>query len=182
MKRILIILIAIFLFTGCATTQMLRPETLPDFSPKKDTAILVIIRDYFIGNAIVFWNYLDTKFIGETKGNTYFVTEVTPGEHYVICSTENTAVALLNFEPGKRYFLREGVTMGLWRARTSGFSPMTSQEATKAIEDCTYLELDPNLSFPDMDPELYKTAIEEYHTGVKEDPEGYKTMVEYRGE
>jgi hypothetical protein len=52
----------------------------------------VIIRDYFMGNAIVFWNYLDGKLIGETKGKTYFVTNVQSGPHYVIVATENTAL------------------------------------------------------------------------------------------
>ena len=44
-----------------------------------------------------FWNYLDDQFIGETMGNTYFITDVEPGRHYVVVETENTCVADLNF-------------------------------------------------------------------------------------
>jgi len=182
MKRIVLILVCLALLSGCATTQMLKPEQPPQLSAKPDAALLVIVRDAFIGNAIVFWNYLDGKFIGETMGKTYFITHVPPGEHYVVVTTENTATAHLNFEAGKRYFLYEGVTMGMWRARTSGFSPMTADDAQKSIGSCTYLELDPSKPFPDMDPALYQKAIEEYEADVKANAEAYKEMLEYKGE
>ncbi len=182
MKRVVVIAVILALFTGCATTQMLKPEKPPVLEPGSDSALLVIVRDAFIGSAIVFWNYLDGKFIGETMGRNYFVTQVPPGEHYVVAATENTGVAHFNFEQGKRYFLRQGVTMGLWRARTSGFFPMTAEEAHKAIQKCTYLELDPQKQFPDMETAVYQKAIEEYNTGVKENPEGYKELLEYKGE
>jgi hypothetical protein len=144
-------------------------------------ATLVIIRDTSFGFAIVFWNYLDGKLIGETKGKTYFVTRVKPGPHYVVVATENTAVAHLDFQPGKTYYLREGVLMGLWRARTSGFSPMTQQEAVEAMKSCTYMEYDPKRGGEDMDPKLYQQAIADYHTEVKQNPAGFKDMLEYKG-
>ena len=59
---------------------------------------------------------------------------------------------------------------------------MAAQEALESIKNCTYLELDTGKSFPDMDPELYKKAIEEYEADVKDNPENYKEMMEYKGE
>lgn len=59
---------------------------------------------------------------------------------------------------------------------------MTSEEALKSIKDCTYLRLDTTKTFPDMEPALYQRAIDEYHAGVKEDPDGYKELLEYKGE
>ena len=50
---------------------MLKPEQPPELAAKEDKALLVIIRDTYFGGAIVFWNYLDDQFIGETMGNTY---------------------------------------------------------------------------------------------------------------
>ena len=182
MKRTLIFIVCIVWLTGCATTQMIKPETPPELTAAPDSALLVIVRDSFLGGAIVFWNYLDGKFIGETMGKTYFVTQVPPGEHYVVSATENTGIAHLNFEAGKHYFLRQGIAMGLWRARTSGFYPMTSEEAHAAVKNCTYLKMDPNKTFPDMEPALYQKAIEEYHAGVKDHPEAYKELLEYKGE
>lgn len=182
MKRVLLLVVAIALFTGCATTQMIKPENPPQLAAKSDSALLVIVRDAWLGSAIVFWNYLDGKFIGETMGKTYFIAHVPPGEHYVVAATENTAVAKLNFEAGKRYFLRSGVTMGVWRARTSGLFPMTAAEAKEATQGLTYLALDPSKTFPDMEPDLYQQAIKEYQQGVKENPDSYREMLEYKGE
>ena len=182
MKRVFLLVLFVSLISGCATTQMLMPEKPPEFGAMPDMAQLVIIRDTYFGGAIVFWNYLDGKFIGETKGKTYFITSVQPGEHYVVSATENTGVAHLNFQAGKNYFLRQGVLMGMWRARTSGFFPIPALEAKEVIQDCTYLQLDPAKTFPDMEPELYQKAIEEYEAGIKENPEAYKELLEYKGE
>ncbi|MGD8834770.1 MAG: hypothetical protein PVJ84_10490 [Desulfobacteraceae bacterium] len=182
MRRTFLLIVCIALLAGCSTTQMLQPKKPLELSANPDSALLIIVRDAWIGSGIVFWNYLDGKFIGETMGKTYFVTQVPAGEHYVVGATENTAIAHFDFQPGKKYFLRQGVTMGVWRARTSGFYPMTAEEAQQAMPNLTYLQLDTAKEFPDMDPELYKTAIEEYHTGLKENPEGYTELLEYKGE
>jgi hypothetical protein len=181
MKKSILIISFIFLLASCATTHMAKPEKAPDLSFSPDTATLVIIRESWVGGAIVFWNYLDGKLIGETMGRNYFVTPVTPGSHYVVVATENTCVAHFDFKPGKTYFLGEGVTMGVWRARTSGFYPMTQEDATKAIKNCSYLEYDPKTGQEDMDPKLYQQAIDEYLKDVKENPDAFKDILKYDG-
>ena len=181
MKKFILIISFIFLLAGCATTHMVEHEKTPDAILQPDKATLVIIRETWFGFAMVFWNYLDEKLIGETKGQTYFVTPVTPGPHYVVVAVENTGVAHFDFKAGKTYFLREGVIMGIWRARTSGFSPMTPEEAAKAIKDCTYLEYDSKAGQEDMDPQLYQQAIDGYLKEIKENPEGFKDILKYDG-
>jgi len=182
MKRLVILVICGALLSGCATTQMLRPEHPSELLAKEDKALLVIIRDGFVGSGIVFWNYLDDQFIGETKGNTYFITDVDPGQHYIVVESENVCAANLTFEAGKRYFLREGATIGWWRARTSGFSPVGAEEAMELIKNLTYLERDENGELKNMDPEVYKTAIEEYKADVEANPDAFKEMLQYEGE
>jgi hypothetical protein len=181
MKKIFALLAVVFIFSGCAATSMIAPERQPNLAPVSDKATVVIIRDAFIGNAIVFWNYVDGKFIGETKGKTYIVTQVASGKHYLIVTTENTAVAQIDFQPGRIYYLREGIAMGIWRARTSGFSPMTPQEAKEAMNSCTYWEIDPKNAMKDMDPKLYEQAITDYLVEVKQNPEGFKDILQYQG-
>lgn len=181
MKKIAPILLFVFLFAGCATTHMAKPEKALDPSFQPDKATLVIIRELWFGTGIVFWNYLDGKLIGETMGQTYFVTPVTPGPHYVVVATENSAAAHFDFKPGKTYFLREGVIMGNWRARTSGFYPMTPEEAGKAMKDCSYLEYDFKTGGENMDPKLYQQAIDEYQNELKENPEAFKDILKYDG-
>jgi len=181
MKKSILMIAFIFLLASCATTHMAQPDKAPELTSSSDKATLVIVRETFFGGAIVFWNYLDQKLIGETKGKTYFVTSVAPGPHYVVIATENTAVAHFDFKPGKTYFLGQGVAMGLWRARTSGFYPMTQEDAAKAIKDCTYLAYDPKTGQEDMDPQLYRKAIDEYQKDVKENPDKFKDILEYDG-
>ncbi|MBI4633659.1 MAG: DUF2846 domain-containing protein [Deltaproteobacteria bacterium] len=181
MKRLALLAICIFLLSGCTTSYMVKRDITPEIKAKSDAATLVIIRDTSFGFAIVFWNYLDGKLIGETKGSTYFVTQVKPGPHYVVVTTENTAVAHLDFQQGKTYYLREGVLMGWWRARTSGFEPLTHQQAMESMKECTYWELDASKITEDMDPKLYRAAIDEYHAEVKQNPGGFKSILEYKG-
>jgi len=181
MKKIAMLLISIFLFSGCATGIMVKRDAKPEITAKSDSATLVITRDTSFGFAVTFWNYLDGKFIGETTGKTYFVTSVKPGPHYVVVASENTAVANIDFQPGKTYFLREGVLIGLWRARTSGFEPLMYEQAMESIRSCSYQEIDMSKTAEDMDPQLYKKAIEEYHAEVKQNPDGFKAILEYKG-
>lgn len=181
MKKSIFMLLLICLMAGCATTHMLKPDKAPELTSHPDKATLVIIRETYFGGAIVFWHYLDGKLIGETTGKTYFVTPVAPGPHYVVIATENTGVAHFDFKPGKTYFLGEGIAMGIWRARTSGFYPMTPEDAANAMKECSYLEYDPKTGQENMDPQLYQQAVDEYHKDVKENPDAFKAMLNYDG-
>ena len=182
MKKTLMFFICLAMLSGCATTQMVKMEQKPEVVADQEVAMLVIIRDTFFGGAIVFWNYLDGKLIGETSGNTYIVAKVPPGPHYVVSSCENTGIAHFDFQAGKVYYLRQGITMGVLTARTSGFFPMTREEALEAMPKCSYLELKPDAPREDMDPTLYQKAITEYEAGIKDHPEAYKELLEYSGE
>ena len=82
LKRFLLFTVSIFILSGCAASYMIAPERKPYLKARTDKAILVVIRDISFGFAIVFQHYLDGKFIGETKGKTYFITYVDPGPHY----------------------------------------------------------------------------------------------------
>lgn len=181
MKRIMMVLIFLVALSGCATTHMTKLDEVPSLISDPDQATLVIIRETFFGSAIVFWNYLDGKLIGETLGYNYFVTSVTPGPHYVVIASENTAVAHFNFKAGNTYFLGQGVAMGIWRPRTSGFYPMTAEAAEKAMKTCSYMAYDSNTGEEHMDPKLYQQAIDEYLKDVKENPDAFKDILEYDG-
>ena len=107
MKKSILIISSIFLLASCATTHMAKPDKAPDLSSHPDKATLVIIREAWLGGSIVFWNYLDGKLIGETMGQNYFVTPVTPGPHYVVVATENTGVAHFILNQGILIFLEK---------------------------------------------------------------------------
>jgi hypothetical protein len=161
---------------------MIKSDTKPEVVARPGSAALVIIRDTHFGGAIVFWNYLDGKFIGETMGKTYFVTDVPAGPHYVAATSENTGVARLDFKPGKVYFLGQSIAMGVWRARIGGFYPLTRLEAAEAMKNCSFYQYDPAKPGENMASDLYKKAIEEYEADVKTNPEAYKAMLAYDGQ
>lgn len=181
MKKTVMLFICLVALSGCATTHMTKLDEAPALISDPNQATLVIIRETFFGGGIVFLNYLDGKLIGETLGQNYFVTLVTPGPHYVVIASENTCVAHFDFKAGKTYFLGQGVAMGIWRARTSGFYPMTPEDAAKAMKSSSYIAYDPNTGEEDMDPKLYKQAIDEYLVDVAENPETFKEILEYDG-
>jgi len=181
MKKFFSILFCLSVLSGCATSHMTKLDEAPTLMSEPDRATLVIIRETFFGGGIVFWNYLDGKLIGETLGKNYFITPVDPGPHYVVVATENTGVAHLDFKAGRTYFLGQGIVMGVWRARTSGFYPMTREAAESAMKACTYKVYDPQKGGEDMDPKLYQQAIDEYLAEIKSNPDGFKDMLEYDG-
>ena len=181
MKKSILVMTCVLLLAGCATTHMTKPEKAPDLVAQPDKATLVIIRETYFGGGIVFSHYLDERFIGETKGETYFVTLVTPGPHYVVITTENTGVAHFDFKPGKTYFLGEGVAMGVWYARTSGFYPMSPVAAARAMKDCRYLVYDPKTGGEKIDPKVHQQALDDYHEDIKENQDAFKNILTYDG-
>lgn len=180
MRKLATCMLCLALLSGCAASHMLSVEQKPQIEAPNDAATLVIIRYTALGGAMAIGNYLDQKMIGETKGYTYFVTKVPPGPHWVVATSENTAVARFDFQPGKVYILRQDIWMGFWRART-GYSPMTLEEAKVAIADCEHWKLDPNNPGEDLDEATFQAAKDGWEQGVKDDPEGYKALLEYKG-
>ena len=180
-KFIIVLAVSVALFSSCATTTMLTPDRKPVITSKPDKSTLVILRDTLFGGAVAFWTYLDGKFIGETRVNTFFITGVEPGPHYLFVVAENTVGGHINFETGKTYSLTQGVTMGVWSARTTGFYPLTQEEAAAAMTRCEYQEYDPSLGGEDMDPQQYEQAVRDYEIEVKENPEGFRELLEYKG-
>lgn len=177
----IVALFCLVMINGCAT-QMIKSDQPPSLVSQPNSSLLVIMRETAFGGAVVFQNYLDGKFIGETNGLSYFVTNVSPGRHYLMSKAENIGVAQLNFEPGKKYFLGQGVTIGWWKARTTGFYPIKTEQREKALQDCTYLQLDGSKKYPDLTQEEYQGAIKEYEEDIKLNPEGYRSLIEYKGE
>jgi hypothetical protein len=71
--------------------------------------------------------------------------------------------------------------MGMWRTRTTGFYPMTQEEAAAAMTWCEYQGYDPSMGGEDMDPQEYEQAVRDYEIEVKENPEGFRELLEYKG-
>jgi hypothetical protein len=67
---------------------------------------------------VVYDVYADTKYITKVANNTYFATKVDPGLVTFNAMTEPPKVtASMNLEPGKTYYLKCGVSTGMWVGR-----------------------------------------------------------------
>jgi hypothetical protein len=169
-----------FLFASCGEFYMLKQETRPEIKPSDTKAKLVIVRGTSFGFAVKIDNFLDGKFIGQTKGKSYFITEVDPGTHYIIGAAENNSCARLNFEAGKIYYLLQAIYPGIMFART-GFIAQKPEEADKDIAECKYLIIDPAKKAEDMKKADYDKTAADFDREAKEDPGRHKDVLEYKG-
>jgi hypothetical protein len=161
-----LLILPVILWSCVAGTHMIAKEGKPSISAKSDKAVLVIIRTTSFGWGNVVDNYLDGKMIGQTQGKMFFITEVKPGVHYVISHADNTDTARLNFEAGKIYLLQQGIYPG-WNAVTR-FSPMTTEEFAKEVQEATYVVYDTQKPGKDMSDKDFKEAKDDFEKEAKQ--------------
>jgi len=158
------LILCLFVLVGCGPKHMISKEPCPDIRgvvPPQGKAALVVGRTTIFGGGINFENYLDKKFIGTTKGHSFFIATVPPGKHYVIANGENFASLLINFEPDKTYYVQNEVRMGAFIARVN----LDYVDAKHMFDDmsgnCQYYEIDPSEKVDDLTDEEFKSAIED---------------------
>ncbi|HNW89986.1 MAG TPA: hypothetical protein PKN48_10005 [Bacteroidales bacterium] len=88
-------------------------------SGSQEPATVIIYRKNSPSGLTVFYDvYADTKYITKVANNTYFATKVDPGLVSFNAMTEPPKVtASMNLEPGKTYYLKCGVSTGMWVGR-----------------------------------------------------------------
>jgi hypothetical protein len=183
------------LFLGaCGGYHMITRDAKPsDYAVKSQKATLVIIRStnwsgsvgtITIGPGHIVTNYLDKKMIGQTRGKSYFVTEVKPGTHYIMAQSQNTAVARLNFETGKVYVLQQLLFPSLNPFKDiprTGFTPMNTQDFMKEIKDSDFLVYDKAHPGDDLPQKDFQEAKDDFEKEAKEDPGRHKDTLHYKG-
>lgn len=119
MKNILYIIALIATLTSCATTRQF--VQLPDSNAKvNNDALIYVLRPATMGAAIKFKIYQDGKPIGELGPKSYLKWMVKPNDKGIIITSESENVANLTFrpQPGKVYYIKQKVKMGIVIART----------------------------------------------------------------
>jgi hypothetical protein len=172
----------LLLLGACGAKHMVTMDTKPRLAVKPDKAVLVIVRTTSFGGGVSFDNYIDGKMIGQTQGKCYFMTDVTPGTHYVMAHAENWATAKIHFEAKRIYFLNQIVTLGIWKART-GFSALSAQDALQQINEsgCDYMVYDRKNPGEDMSQQEFNEIKADFEKEAKEDPGRHKDTLEYKG-
>jgi len=101
-KKLILILLATSIFTGCASVPMESSE--------QSTA-----SKQFFGGALKKDIWIDGKCIGESAPNTFFFEKLIGGKEYKV-STESEFSPndlLVKVESGKNYFVQQYIKMGL---------------------------------------------------------------------
>jgi hypothetical protein len=179
MKRILTVFI-FFLFAGYGIASDTKAGgQKPNLNPGKN-AVLVIIRARPFPIAGPIYNYLDNKFIGETRTKTYFFTIVKPGLHYVIAEAENLTVVRMNFKKSMVYYLYQDISSGFWD-KNNALSVINRAEAQKSMSECEYIQYSKNNSRANITPAIYKQCVNDYNIKVKKNPDDYKSFLNYQG-
>ena len=92
--------------------------TLAQSGSQEPATVIIYRKNSPSGFAVVYDVYADTKYITKVANNTYFSTKVEPGLVTFNAMTEPPKVtASMNMEPGKTYYLKCGVSTGMWVGR-----------------------------------------------------------------
>lgn len=168
------------LIVSCGGFYMLRKEPPPDISADESTATLVIYRGTAFGAAVRIDNFLDNKFIGQTRGKSYFITRVDPGTHYIIGASENNACAKIDFEAGKVYYLLQAIYPGMMFART-GFVGSNPEDFEKDLPKLSYFKCCTDDELPTMDEADYQETVADHEEELKKDPDRHEDTVNIKG-
>ena len=128
MKIKLIAVLALLFVSSCATVNLeqmqseIQGYSLP-FKPKKDNAVVYVVRPSHLGTLIKFNVFLDDKEsaseMGYTLGNQYVYFSVTPGHHKILSKAENWAEVEIEAQSGDVIFIKQNASMGFIMARNS---------------------------------------------------------------
>jgi hypothetical protein len=114
-------LIGTLTLAGCATVPMASMEqdsAAKGFATPPDLSRIYLYRNKSFGGAIPLTVSLDGKTMGQTGPNTYFVWDVSPGEHTVTSYSEDVSTLNLTTAPGRAYYIWQEVKRGLWSAQS----------------------------------------------------------------
>jgi hypothetical protein len=177
------------LCAGCASGVyvMREMESAPAVKAEPGKAALVTFRSIHYGQLQPINVWMDRKFIGQTKGHTYFITQVKPGEHTFVAEAgeitgRQAGCVKLKLSANKVYYLWQGAYPGP-SGITAGFSGSNPQDFKKELENISYSEPDPaqTQAIPVLDEEIYRQAEANYEQELKDNPERYKDTLNIQG-
>lgn len=117
----LAMLLGTLVLTGCASVPMTSIEqdtAAKTFVAPSNLSRIYLYRNETFGGAIPMTVSLDGKTMGQSGPKTFFMWDVSPGEHTISSHTENVAALTLKTAPGRAYYVWQEVKMGLWSARS----------------------------------------------------------------
>ena len=114
-------LLVTLILTGCATVPMAPMEqdtAAKEFVPPSDQSRIYLYRNETFGGAIPMTISLDGRTMGQTGPQTYFMWDVSPGQHTITSHTENVVSLSVNTISGRAYYVWQEVKVGMWSAQS----------------------------------------------------------------
>ena len=142
-KRMLLVILVMFLFTGCASVPMASKEAsdyAKEFNPPADgKSGLYFYRSGSFGGALKKDIWVNDECIGESAPNIFFFTEVEGDkEHKVSTESEFSPNDLMiKVKSGLNYFIKQYIKFGVF----VGGANMKVVDEKKGKEDVLKLEM-----------------------------------------
>lgn len=144
MKKIIVLALLACVISGCATVPLapksedqMRKQFAP---PESGMSGIYIYRDQVLGAALKKTVAVNGKMLGETASKTYLYTTVQPGENEFATESEfGDNVLRLNTSPGRNYFLRQVIKMGVFSGG-SVLQPVSESVGKHGVRQCSLAE------------------------------------------
>lgn len=109
----------ISMLSACASVPMAdlkEDQEAKSFAAPQDKSRLYIYRNENFGGAIKVSVTVDGKLVGQTAPKTYFVVDLTPGEHQVSCLAESNSQVTVKGAKGQSIYVWQEMKMGMMSA------------------------------------------------------------------
>jgi hypothetical protein len=176
MRRNVALCGALLLVSACTAMVMVQQSAVPEVKPDAGKVTLVLFRCKSMGGMVTVTNYVDGKFLGQTKGKSYYVATVEPGAHHLVAIGDSKNVCKVTLEAGKVYYVRQDTPMG--QPIFIGSEP---GEFEKEKGEMDYLVRDAAQPEPVLEPETQQKLVARYEEDVQKDPNRFKDMLELKG-
>lgn len=139
-KSLLLVVLSTAYLSGCASVPMASKE---EDSQKKQFAApsqgmsgIYIFRNSSFGAALTKLLYVDDQVIGASAANTYFYSEVKPGEHKLSTQTEFGNNHLkIKTEGDKNYYVRQYIKIGAF-VGGAGLEQYGEEKGKAGVREC----------------------------------------------
>lgn len=132
------LILSSMLLGGCASVPMAshaENATAKSFpKPDNGNAGLYVYRDSFVGKALKKDVYLDGRCLGETADRVFFYQQITTSQPHVLGTESEFSPnnLTLNVTPGKNYFVRQYIKMGVF-VGGAGLEQVSESEGMRVV-------------------------------------------------
>lgn len=171
--KLSLLLLAVMVLAACSPAHMVKKDGRLDIRtvrPEPGKAALVIARTTSFGGAINFFTYVDSTFIGVTRGQSCFVKrDIEPGLKYLIARTESLETGKLRFEPDMVYYVQQSPRMG-WAVARVTLTPVSPEHLVAEIGDdgCEEYVINTGDVAEDLTDHEYQEAVTDYEREITE--------------